>query len=229
MRKLIFPILIGLGGVVVLLWLGFWQLDRLEWKEEILARIDARMGDDPIPLPPTDTLSEAEDEYLQVLVSGKPTGEEIHVLTSGTAAGTGYRVIAVFETFEGRNILLDRGLLPIAAKDAPPITEQTDVQGTLIWPDEVTRATAGPDLPNNIWFARDVPTMARTLGTDPILVVEHGSSVPDPRLTQLPVNSSGIKNDHLQYAITWFLLAMVWAAMTLYWLRRSTTTAAQED
>ena len=40
MRRLIFPLFLGLGGLAVLLGLGIWQLQRLHWKEAILADID---------------------------------------------------------------------------------------------------------------------------------------------------------------------------------------------
>lgn len=229
MTRLLFPIFLGCGGVAILLWLGFWQLDRLEWKEGILAEIDGRMQAEPVPLPPTPTLTEDADEYMRVVIAGRPTGAELHVLASGTAAGTGYRVIAAFETMEGRTIMVDRGLLPVADKALPPTLDQTTITGTLLWPDDMTSGTAGPDIVENIWFARDVEPMARRLETDPIMVIEAEATVPDPRLTQLPVSTAGIKNDHLEYAITWFLLALVWAAMTLYLIRRTLLPPASKD
>ena len=60
--------------------------------------------------------------------------------------------------------------------------------------------------------------MAEALGTMPVLVVL--SSQTDQALTPLPVDTSGIPNDHREYAITWFLLAVVWAAMSLYLIWR---------
>ncbi|NBD29972.1 MAG: SURF1 family protein [Alphaproteobacteria bacterium] len=219
MRQLLFSIFIGLGGLVVLLWLGFWQLDRLEWKREILAGIDARMMAEPIPLPQAPT--EAEDEYRTVLLSGRPTGEEVHVLVSGTQAGTGYRVISAFETDTGRRILLDQGLLELDAKDAQPARPRMDLRGALLWPDDVNSSTPEPDLDDNTWFGRDVDRMAEALDTEPLLVVLARSSDYDPRLTPLPVDTVGIPNDHLEYAITWFLLATVWLSMSIYWLIRT--------
>jgi surfeit locus 1 family protein len=34
------------------------------------------------------------------------------------------------------------------------------------------------------------------------------------------VDTAGIPNDHLEYAVTWFALALVWLGMTAYFLRR---------
>jgi surfeit locus 1 family protein len=72
----------------------------------------------------------------------------------------------------------------------------------------------------NIWFARDVPAMAAALGTDPVLVVQRERTELGSPISPLPVDTSAIPNDHLQYAITWFSLAAVWSAMTFFFLRR---------
>lgn len=211
-RNIIFLLTIGLGGVATLLWLGFWQLDRLARKEGILADIDARLAAAPEPLPPAP--HEADDEYRAVSVTGQAVGEELHVLVSGTAAGTGYRAVRAFETEAGQRILIDQGLLPLEAKDAPPsFGDAVTLTGNLIWPDDVNSSTPDPDLAANIWFGRDVAAMAEALDTEPVMIVAR--STPDPRITALPIETANIKNDHLEYAITWFLLAAVWAVMTL--------------
>jgi surfeit locus 1 family protein len=217
-RRLIFPALLGLAGVAVLLWLCLWQVQRLDWKRDLLENIQARLATSPAPLPLTAT--EAADEYLPVTFAGRATGDEIHVLSSGTSGGTGYLVISAFETAEGRRILLDQGILPLGQEAAPAFTDATEVQGNLLWPDDKTASTPAPDLGRNIWFARDVAAMAEALGTEPLLVVLRSASQYDPRLTPVPVDTSGIKNDHREYAITWALLAVVWAAMTGYWMSR---------
>lgn len=217
MRKLIFPIVLGLSGVIVLTWLGLWQLDRLAWKEGVLADINSRISASAVPIP--DTPTEAADEYRAVLLSGTPGHDELHVLVSGTAAGTGYRVIRAFDTGT-RRILIDLGLLPLDAKSQTATLGPTDVIGNLIWPDDVNSSTPDPDLPKNIWFGRDLSAMSAALGTEPRMVVAAQMSAADPRTTLLPVDTSTIKNDHLSYAVTWFGLALVWAAMTFFLISR---------
>lgn len=223
LRKLLFPVLLGLAGCSTLLSLGFWQLDRLAWKEGVLAGIEARLSAAPRPLSPT--MTEAGDEYTAVTLTGTPTGPELHVLVSGTAAGTGYRVIAPVESMIGP-VLVDLGLLPLDQKAAPPLLAQMTITGTLLWPDDRNASTPSPDLSRNIWFARDVAQMADALGTLPLLLVASQTTPADPRLTPLPVTTAGIKNDHLEYAITWFLLAVVWAVMSLYLINQ---TSRQKD
>ena len=219
LRKIFFPLLLGLTGVAVLIYLGTWQLQRLQWKEDVLAQIDARLNAAPIAL--AGNVSVGEDNYKPVITSGKPTGEEVHVLVSGTAAGTGYRVISAFETVSGRRILVDLGLLALEDKNVGPQTGATQIVGNLIWPDDWNSSTPDPDLGKNICFARDVVPMAQALDTLPLMIVARTSTTPDTRLTPLPVNTINIKNDHLEYAITWYLLAAVWAAMTGFLIVRT--------
>ncbi len=218
LRKILFPLILGLVGCGILIGLGTWQMDRLAWKEAIIADIDARLSATPAPL--TRFVNEGQDEYTRVLTTGRPTGDELHVLVSGTAAGTGYLVISKVETDIGP-ILVDQGLLALDNKDAAPLTTQMRISGTLLWPDDQNENTPPPDREREIWFARNVDTMSAELGTLPLMVVASQTSPSDPRLTPLPVTSAGIKNDHLEYAITWFLLAAVWAIMSLYLIRRT--------
>jgi surfeit locus 1 family protein len=64
-----------------------------------------------------------------------------------------------------------------------------------------------------------VPALAQALGTDPVLLIARTTSEPAPTVTPLPVDSAGIPNDHLQYAITWFSLAAIWLVMTFFFMR----------
>ncbi|MFT7370751.1 MAG: surfeit locus 1 family protein [Octadecabacter sp.] len=218
MRQILFPIVIGLGGIIILLLLGFWQLERLEWKLNIIRDIDAQVAADPVPLPVVP--SRDTDNYLTVIMQGAATGEEIRFLDSGTAAGTGHHIISVFVTIDGRRIMLDQGLLEIndaEARALPPLTAEITVQGNLIWPDDVSGQAPVEDE----WYARDVFAMADVLDTEPVLVELFAASQYDVRLSPLGVNTRNIKNDHLEYAITWFLLAAVWFSMTGFYVARS--------
>lgn len=216
MRRMIAPLVFGLVGVAILVSLGVWQLHRLAWKEAILAEIDARLAAAPVavPAPPT----RDADQYLRVAATGTLEPGELHVYTSVPDRGVGYEVIAPMSLADGRRVLLDRGFVPIGDKDRPRATGPFAVEGTLAWPQETDSFTSAPDRAKNIWFARDVPLMAEALGTEPVMIVVARSDPPGEPLPQ-PVTVA-IPNDHLQYAITWFLLAVVWTLMTGYLLYR---------
>ncbi|WP_204113886.1 SURF1 family protein [Shimia biformata] len=218
MRRLILPLVFGILGTAILVSLGNWQVRRLAEKEAYLAAIDARIGAAPVALPASP--DPEADRFLPVLVSGTYTGDELHVLVSVKQVGAGYRIISAFETDDGRRIMVDRGFIRTGAKDDARPDGPATVTGNLHWPDEVDSFTPDNDLEENIWFARDVPAMAAALNTEPTLVILRETSQTDPPVTPLPVTTEGIPNDHLQYIVTWYGLAIVWVAMTLYYLRR---------
>jgi surfeit locus 1 family protein len=212
-----FLLTFGLIGAAILIGLGTWQLQRLDWKQGVLADIDSRISSAPVPVPATPDPD--ADKYLPVQATGTVLAGEAHVLVSIKDVGPGYRIIAPFELSDGRAILLDRGFVRDSAKDTARTTGPLSVTGNLHWPNEVDSYTPAPDLDGNTWFARDVPALAQALGTDPVLLIARTTSEPAPTVTPLPVDSAGIPNDHLQYAITWFSLAAIWLVMTFLFMR----------
>ncbi|NUH65928.1 SURF1 family protein [Sulfitobacter sp. S0837] len=218
MRRSLFFIIVGLGGAAILVWLGLWQVQRLAWKEGIIADINARITAAPVALPAQP--DPEADAYLPVTVRGEVGAEALHVLVSQKQKGAGYRVIAPMALEDGRRILIDLGFTPTKNKDAIDPAGSATLTGNLQWPQEVDSFTPEADADRNIWFARDVPRMAEALDTEPLLVVAREGAGPDPKITPLPVDTARIPNDHLQYAITWFSLAAIWLAMTVLFLRR---------
>lgn len=218
MSRLIAPIVIGILGLAILIWLGMWQLQRLEWKEAVLADIEARIVTTPVPVP---TLPDPErDRFLPVTATGEITDQEVHFLVSTKETGPAFRIVSLFHTDDGRRLLLDRGIVGDREKETerPPVN--ATITGNLHWPEETDMFTPEPDRAVNIWFARDVDELSAELAAEPVLIVLRETSETDPAVTPLPVDTSAIPNDHLQYAVTWFGLALVWAAMTLYWIVR---------
>ncbi|WP_282153546.1 SURF1 family protein [Ruegeria atlantica] len=216
MRRILFLMIFGIAGLAILVSLGVWQMQRLAWKQDALAEIENRISADPVDLP--DTVSRDADKYLPVTITGEMEPGEIHVLVSVKQVGAGYRIIQSFSTND-RTILVDRGFVPVTAKHDQRLNGPMVITGNLHWPDEIDGYTPEPDIDDNIWFARDVPNLAAALGAEPVLLIARSQT--DPDITPLPVSATGIPNDHLQYAITWFGLALVWAAMTGYFLWRS--------
>lgn len=219
MRAFWFLAIVGGVGCAILLSLGTWQLKRLSWKEAVLAEIDTSLAAAPVVLPAN--ISPSQDKFRAVTATGTLGAEEIHVWTTLKGQGAGYRIIAPFETETQGRILVDRGFVPAADKQATrPIGEMTLV-GNLHWPDESGSFTPEPDRAGNVWYARDVDTLAAELNTKPILLVVRETPPGSEALTPMPITSAGIPNDHLQYAITWFSLAAIWGGMTAYFLRRT--------
>ncbi|UWQ82601.1 SURF1 family protein [Leisingera caerulea] len=220
MRRVIFLLIISGAGLAVLIGLGTWQLQRKAWKEGILDTIEERIAGDaaaglPAPLDPE------TDKYRPVRLQGVIGPQELHVLTSIKDVGPGYRVISPFGLEDGRRVLIDRGFVPVKDKQAARLTGPAVIEGNIHWPQETDSYTPAPDLAGNTWYARDADRMADHLGTEAVMIVLRANPEGEAALRPVPVSASGIPNDHLQYAITWFSLAFIWAAMTIYFLRRS--------
>ena len=220
-KRVLFPLIFGMAGVAVLLSLGWWQVERLAWKEGILADIGARISAAPVEVPAN--VSPESDRYLPVEVTGRIGQEALRVLVSQKRVGAGYRLISALDTGV-RRVLLDRGFIRVGADIPVPPEGLVTAIGNLHWPDERLSSTPGNDVAGNMWFARDIAQMAEVLDTEPVLVVTRALSVPEEGVSPLPVDTGGIPNDHLSYAITWFSLAAIWAAMTgvFIWRMRQT-------
>ena len=218
MRRLIFPLLLGLVGVAILLSLGVWQLQRLAWKQAYLAGIEAKIAAAPVALP--DDPGPEADSYLPVTVSGRFTGAALQVLSGKKDLGAGVRIIAAFETDQGRRLLVDRGFVLQDSRNAPRQVTTATVTGNLHWPQDADAYTPPPDTATGLWFARDVPAMAAALDTEPILIVARATT--GDGIEPMPLDTSTIPNDHAGYAFTWLALALIWAVMSaaLLWRMR---------
>ena len=210
-KRVVIPLIFGLAGAAVLVALGVWQVQRLAWKQDVLARIEARIAAPPAPLPADP--DPQRDRYRPVRVAGAVDGAPLRVLVSRKEIGAGYRIIAPLRTEGGRRVMVDLGFIPTDADPADIDGRRIAVAGNLHWPDEVDGFTPDPDPEAGLWFAREVPVLADRLDTAPVLVVARRVSPPVDRIEPMPVSTAGIPNDHLGYAVTWFSLAVVWLAM----------------
>ena len=214
--KFAFPLLFGLVGSIMLVSLGIWQVQRLEWKRAILNEIALKIHAEHVPLPAYS--NEATDNFLPVYVEGTVGEQSLYFLTSQRSWGPGYRVISPL-AMENRVILLDRGFIPAHLKENHGNPDYTEAEGNLLWPNEWDKIFT-PEPENDIWFARELERMSMVLGTEPLMVVSKSTTNEDPNITPWPVTTEGIPNDHLQYAITWFSLAIIWIILSAYWILR---------
>lgn len=219
MKRALFAVIIGIGGLAILLALGIWQVQRLAEKQARLADIDARISAPPVDLP---SLPNPDvDRYLPVELSGHFTPDTPQrMLASRRNTGAVHRNISVFETTSGRRVLVDLGWTTADRVLGQLPADDVTLIANLDWPREVDGFTPEPDLANGLWFARDVVKLAEVLDTEEFLLVLRENPFSTLTLTAWPVDSSGVPNDHLQYAITWFSLAAIWAAMSIAFVLR---------
>jgi surfeit locus 1 family protein len=226
MRRILFALIIGLGGAAILISLGIWQVQRLSWKQGLLSEIEAKIDGAPMAL---QAAVEPEfQRYAPVALAGTFNDGHLRVLASRKTTGAVYRIVRPFAAEGYGVILLDTGWIRDGTETPAKPTGRIEMIGNLDAPNEIDSFTPEPDLGRNIWFARDVTAMSRALNTEPVLVVLRETPASDIGVKPWPVDTAGIPNDHLQYAITWFSLSAIWLAMSAYFLRRRRTDAVKD-
>jgi surfeit locus 1 family protein len=207
-----------LAGLALLIGLGVWQLKRLEWKQGLIAQIEARTKGPPITLEDAVALAGQgrDPSYYRVRVDGRFHHAKERYLYAVSEGRVGWHVITPLETEDGDIVLVDRGFVPDELKDpsarAPGQVENVvTVTGIARSPETQTLFTPDNEPKVNRWFWRDLGGMARsmfpagTIDVAPFFLEADKSEVPGfwPEGGQTRLE---ITNNHLQYAITWFLL-----------------------
>ncbi|MEO9896349.1 MAG: SURF1 family protein [Paracoccaceae bacterium] len=218
MGRFLFLIIVGIGGAGILVSLGVWQSQRLAWKTDLIASIEQRIAATPVSLPMD--LDPVADKYTPVTLTGQFKEGALRVLASRRQTGAVYRIVRSFVLTDGRTVLVDTGWIPDDAQIPTLVADEIRLIGNLHWPNEIDGFTPEPDVKANIWFARDVPAMADALDSLPILAVLRDAPETDIGVTPWPIDTGDIPNDHLQYVITWFSLAAIWAGMSAFFLLR---------
>lgn len=209
--RLISALLLGLAGVGFLCGLGIWQVQRMYEKRGQLEEMTAGISVPAVPVPLD--LDPDKDRYRPVTAEGRFTGETLYVLSGKPMIGAGVQVVSVLEMPGGRRLLVDRGFLPDDDKHKELTVREVKITGNLMWPRDSNQYTPPPDPKTGLWFGRDAVAMAALLKTEPTFIVAREPT--GDAIEAMPVDTSSIPNDHWGYAITWFLLAAVWAVMTL--------------
>jgi surfeit locus 1 family protein len=198
----------------VLLALGTWQLQRLIWKQSLIAEVNLNMASAPLALDQALAMG-ARAQYRRVRLEGRfDNSNEAFVFGTGVEGAPVFHVLVPFTTDDGRTLLVDRGIVPRDLRDRSTrrnglIEGRAVIVGIWRAPDPPGPFTPGPDRSRRIWYSRDVSGIARQdgvrLAANEII---EADSTPNrggwPKGGQTQVN---FRNEHLQYAITWFLLA----------------------
>jgi surfeit locus 1 family protein len=234
-RRIHFFLLASLLGIAILTGLGVWQLERLQWKRALLADLDhAFRNATPVSLADAEAslMQDPAKDYVRVGLNGTFDHSGERFLFSSRDAVPGWHVLTPFVTSDRRLVLVDRGFIPERLK--PPdertqgqIAGKTKLEGFL-------RKARPPGLftpanrPNeNVWYWPDVPAILTSLAHRPELqpsnyVVQALPSQNSPAWPRAEApNPAVIPNNHLQYALTWFALALILAVMSFMVFRNA--------
>ncbi len=197
----------------ILISLGVWQLERLHWKLGLIAQVNNSLTATPVSLDQALAMGAAA-QYHRVLLDGWFFNDkESYLYASGPDGAPVYHVLTPFETREGRVLMVDRGIVPAElidpAKRARGQIGERVMIGVWRIPDKPGFFTPRPDTAHRIWYSRDVAAMAAAVQvklTAPVLVEADATPNPGgwPKGGQTQVT---FRNEHLQYALTWFALA----------------------
>jgi surfeit locus 1 family protein len=225
--------------------LGSWQVRRLQWKQALIARVEARVNAPAVPAPPRarwSGISAASDEYRHVALQGSFLYAQTARVQAVTELGAGFWLLTPMCTTDGI-VFVNRGFVPVGPAPAPAPPAPADAC-----------ANAGPrialtgllrigepgggflrrnDPANDRWYSRDVQALAAARGlrdAAPFFVDakagQEAADAPGRPVGGLTVIS--FHNNHLGYALTWYALAAMTAG-AWFWLRRTTGKRNDRD
>lgn len=209
-----------LACIAMLIGLGVWQLQRLEWKQGLIAQIETRAGSTPITLDEALALARKGEDpsYYRVRIEGRFDHAHERHLYAISNGKPGWRVITPLQTPDGELVLVDRGFVPEALKD--PSSRPLGQIGGSVTVTGLVRKPGGPGIfipdnepATNRWFWTDLHALVEsmfpgaTMEPPPFFLEAEKSDVPGgwPKGGQTELE---IPNNHLQYALTWFALAL---------------------
>jgi cytochrome oxidase assembly protein ShyY1 len=236
-----------LAMIAVFVGLGLWQLQRRAEKHALIAALNERLAASPQPRPRAaewSLLTPAPDEIrrLRFTATYQP-GPDAMVYSSGSAlradvSGPGTWAFLPARVPTGQTVVINTGFVQNTMQDraeedrvvAPLISRQpVALTGYIRFPETAGLLTPAPNVAKRLWFLRDHRDMAQVLG--------WGNVAPFYIDLEGPVPASGIpkpgpldvhlKDDHLQYAITWFALAAAVAIAFGLWLRGRRLTGSK--
>jgi surfeit locus 1 family protein len=221
---LLIPALLLFSALIAL---GTWQLQRRAWKEGLIAALDERLAAQPTALPPSSTwrtLDPAQDEYRRVKINAKFESDDALIYASASAfrpdvSGFGVWVFTPAKLADGSVVVINRGFVPSDTNWKPSVTigappsGDVAVTGVMRWPER--RSWFTPPDKANVFFVRDPAVIAAAEGWGAVapFYIEQETPMPPGGWPQPGALIPRLPNNHLQYAVTWYGLALVLAVI----------------
>ncbi len=226
-RPQLMPTLLTVPALLLMFGLGTWQMERLAWKRALIAERAERLAMAEVVLP-----ARIDDPARWTMRPVRVRGvflhdQELYVGARSQRGNAGYQIVTPLRRADGGIVLVNRGWVPLDRKQ-PATRSEAQVAGMvevagIVRPIERPGWAMPDNRPaENFWFYVDVPAMARALGLDAVapVVVDAG---PAPNPGGFPIGGqtrTEIRNEHLQYAITWYALAVTLVVIYVVYHRR---------
>jgi cytochrome oxidase assembly protein ShyY1 len=232
-----------LAMVAVFVGLGVWQLQRRVEKHALIARLNERLAAAPEALPAAaqwPSLTPAKDEFRRVSFTATyaPLPDAM-VYSAGSAvrddvSGPGTWAFLPVLTDDGNTIVVNAGFVQNTMQDRGQqdravrrlITgDPAQLTGYIRFPESAGALTPPESPAKRLWFTRDHLAMARALGWGDVgkavapFYIDLETPVPESGIPKPGTLSVHLKDDHLQYAITWFALAVAVVIAFVVWWR----------
>ncbi len=207
-----------LAGVAVFAGLGTWQIQRLFWKNDLIEKIEARARAEPVSLDSILAEGHAGQDirFERVSLSGAYRhGSELHFYTIRDGE-PGWRVVTPFKLGDQREVLIDRGFVPMPFKD-----QESRQDGLVTDPTRITGAVRADYAPKGAFTRQNMPRRNRWYWLDRGAALEAAKVTRAiPFVLQLEASdhagtwpqavkiSPRLPNNHLSYALTWFGMAI---------------------
>lgn len=228
--------------------LGTWQVYRLQWKLDLIARVNARVHAAPAPLPPHARwagITSESDEYRRVELRGTYLYDLTTPVQALTEEGSGYWLLTPMCTTDGAIVLVNRGFIPAELGAPTRYTPRkaagdpcagagpaVDVTGLLRTSERNTFFTRTNVPAAGRWYTRDVPAIAAARGVPAApFFVDAGAGQNPPDSPDRPVGGLTVvnfPNSHLVYAITWYALALM-VGVAWWWVTRGRGAEHEND
>ena len=216
-RPLFWLTVVTLPAFITLILLGSWQLQRLQWKNQLIDQFEARVAAPAVSPLSADSVRPG-DEFIRLALVGEFLHDQEIYLTGRTYEGNaGFHVVTPFLLADGRTILINRGWVAEAYRDRS--TREFSLVAGQVTVDAILRlpASKGYFVPENdpdagFWFTLVPSQIVEYMGIlAPVITSYYADALRTSEVVTLPIGAKtelNLRNAHLSYAMTWYGIAL---------------------
>jgi surfeit locus 1 family protein len=239
LKRLWLPTLLTLIGAGLLIGLGAWQIERMGAKHRLIERVQQRTTQEPRDLPPVESWGSLQPkgyDYTRVRLTGRFLHDKealVHgLLSTGREAVQGYYVLTPMQLPDGAIVIVNRGFVPTEKGDPKTrpegqVTGSQTIVGLMRAPERRGYFLPDDDPARNSFFARDPAAIGRAKGLPNVapFTVDADATANPGGWPKGGTTRLSFTDNHLQYAITWFALALGMIAVFVAWVIKEGRTA----